>query len=60
MSVCARMYTYMCVCVYVCVCIYIYIYPVCNPKIVHRNTSISKYSIPVINLERSLEQNLKP
>ena len=52
MSVCARMYTYM--------YIYIYIYPVPNPKTVHRNTSISKYSIPVINLERSLEQNLKP
>ena len=43
MRVCARICTYMCVCVY--------IYLMRNPETVHRNTSISKYSIPAINLE---------
>ena len=51
MSVCAHMCTYMCVCVCIYIYIYIYIYPVRNPKTMHRNTSISKYSMPVINLE---------
>ena len=40
---------------YMCV----YIYPVCNSKTMHRNTSVPKYFVPIVNPERSLEHNSK-
>jgi len=40
----------------VCVCVY----PVRDPETMHRNTSVSEYSIPIINPEWSPKRNSKP
>ena len=44
---------------YMCACVYIYIYPVHNPKMMHQKTSVSEYSVPIVNPERSLKRNSK-